>query len=186
MTTTKHQDLVDAIVTDHREAQAVFAEIEGSSDPGLRRELVEHLIAELIRHAVAEEQYLYPTARKVLPDGDRIADHEIAEHTEAEKVMKAIENTDPADPRFDELVRQLIEDIRHHLQDEEDDLLPKLRAACDAEELRELGRKFEQSKKLAPTRPHPSAPSRPPANKILGPGIGLVDRLRDALSGRDV
>jgi hypothetical protein len=48
----------------------------------------------------------------------------------------------------------------------------------------ELGEKFEKSKKLAPTRPHPSAPDRPPANKILGPGVGLIDRMRDALSGR--
>jgi hypothetical protein len=39
-------------------------------------------------------------------------------------------------------------------------------------------------KKMAPTRPHPSAPDKPPANKILGPGAGLVDRLRDTLTGR--
>jgi hemerythrin superfamily protein len=185
MSTTKHLDLVDAIMTDHREVEAVFAEIQGTSNRGLQRELVEHVIAELVRHSVAEEQYLYPTARKVLPDGDEIADHEIEEHAEAEEVMKAIEDTDAADPRFDRLVGQLIEDIRHHLKDEETDLLPKLRAACDAEELRELGRKFEQSKKIAPTRPHPSAPDRPPANKILGPGIGLIDRVRDALTGRN-
>jgi len=186
MTTTRKQDLVDAIVADHREVEAVFAEIEESSDPRLRRELVEHVIAELVRHSVAEEQYLYPTARKVLPDGDEIADHELAEHAEAEELMKALENTDATEPRFDELVRELIQDVRHHLEEEESDLLLRLRAACDAEELRELGRKFEQSKKIAPTRPHPSAPDRPPANKILGPGIGLIDRVRDALSGRDV
>jgi hemerythrin superfamily protein len=186
MTTTGQQDLVDAIVADHRAAQAVFAEIEGSSDPGLRRDLVEHVIAELVRHSVAEEQYLYPTARKVLPDGDEIADHEIEEHAEAEKLMKEIEKTDATEPEFEGLVRQLIDDVSHHLHEEEDDLLPRLRAACDAAELRELGRKFEQSKKMAPTRPHPSAPSKPPANKILGPGLGLIDRVRDALTGRDV
>jgi hypothetical protein len=41
-----------------------------------------------------------------------------------------------------------------------------------------------RAKKMAPTRPHPSAPDTPPANKLLAPGTGLVDRLRDALSGR--
>jgi hypothetical protein len=60
-----------------------------------------------------------------------------------------------------------------------------MRDACDAEELRELGEKFENSKKIAPTRPHPSAPDHPPANKILGPGVGLIDRMRDALTGRN-
>ncbi|MGC4810695.1 hypothetical protein ACLQ29_09235 [Micromonospora sp. DT228] len=39
-------------------------------------------------------------------------------------------------------------------------------------------------KKIGPTRPHPGAPDHPPANRLLAPGIGLVDRIRDALSGR--
>ena len=52
------------------------------------------------------------------------------------------------------------------------------------EDLRELGRKVERAKKLAPTRPHPNAPDEPPWNKILAPGAGLVDRVRDALTGR--
>ncbi len=184
MTTTQQQDLIEAILTDHREVEAVFAEIERSGDARNRRELVEHVIVELVRHSVAEEQYLYPTAREVLADGDELADHELEEHAEAEEVMKDIENTDASDPRFDELVGKLIEDIRHHLKDEEGDLLPKLREACDATQLRELGEKFERAKKTAPTRPHPSAPDRPPANKILDPGAGLIDRVRDALTGR--
>ncbi|MGH3877834.1 MAG: hemerythrin domain-containing protein [Actinophytocola sp.] len=153
MTTTEQQDLIDAIIADHREVESVFAELEVSGDRRSRRELVEHLIAELVRHSVAEEQYLYPAARKALPDGDEIADHELEEHAEAEELMKALDGTDVTDPRFDEL--------------------------------RELGKKFQQSKKIAPTRPHPSAPDRPPANKTLGPGVGLIDRMRDALSGRN-
>jgi hemerythrin superfamily protein len=184
MTTADKHDLVDDIITDHREVEAVFSQIEAGGDEG-KRELVEHVITELVRHSVAEEQYLYPTARRVLPNGDQLADHELKEHAEAEEVMKAIEKTDAQDPKFDELVGKLIEDIRHHVQDEESDLLPKLRAACDATELDELGEKFENSKKMAPTRPHPSAPDRPPANKILGPGVGLIDRMRDAITGRN-
>ncbi len=185
MTTPQQQSIVDEIIADHREVQVVFGEIETSSDPNTRRELVEHVITELVRHSVGEEQYLYPTARRVLPGGDELADHELKEHAEAEEIMKELENTDEGDPKFDELVRKLIEDIRHHIEGEEGDLLPKLRNACDVAELTELGKKFEQAKKMAPTRPHPSAPDRPPANKILGPGVGLIDRMRDALTGRN-
>ena len=79
----------------------------------------------------------------------------------------------------------LIKDIRHHVEDEESDLLPRLRDACDGPELTELGKKFERAKKAAPTRPHPSAPDKPPANKILAPGVGLIDRMRDVLTGRN-
>jgi hypothetical protein len=46
------------------------------------------------------------------------------------------------------------------------------------------GKLAEQAmKKVAPTRPHPSAPDTPPLNKLAAPGAGLIDRIRDALSG---
>ena len=119
MTTPQQHDIVDEIIADHRQVEAVFGEIENGGDPSNRRELVEHVITELVRHSVGEEQYLYPTARNMLPDGEQVADHELKEHAEAEEVMKELENTDEGDPKFDALVRTLIDDIRHHVADEE-------------------------------------------------------------------
>lgn len=84
------------------------------------------MIAELVRHSVAEEEFMYPAAREVLDDGDELADHELEEHAEAERLMKDLDGLDPTDPRFDELLTKLIADIRHHVQDEEADLLPRL------------------------------------------------------------
>jgi len=99
--------------------------------------------------------------------------------------MNQIEQTATDDDKFDDLVTTLITNIRHHIEDEESDLLPKLRDACDATQLHDLGEKFERAKKMAPTRPHPLAPDKPPANRILAPGAGLIDRMRDALTGRN-
>ena len=84
-----------------------------------------------------------------------MAAHELKEHAEAEEVMKELENIDEGDPKFDALARRLIEDIRHHVEDEDSDPLPKLRDACDEADLRELGKKFEQAKKggAGPTAP---------------------------------
>jgi hemerythrin superfamily protein len=162
MTTKRKRDLIDDIVADHREVAAVLAEIKFSDKPD--RELVDYVIAELVCHSVAERQYVYPTARRVLPDGDALADHEIEEHAGTEEVMKEIETTSPKNPRFDDLVGKLIEDFRHHVREEESNLLPKLRGACDAAALTELGEKFNNSRKMAPARPQPSAPDQPPAN----------------------
>jgi hemerythrin superfamily protein len=181
----QHKNLIDEIITDHHDVEDVFKEIEKNEDPETKRELVEHVITELVRHSVAEEQYLYPAARKAVPDGDKIADHELEEHAKAEKIMAQIEKTETEDADFDRLVGELMKDVRHHIEDEEGDLLPKMRDACGTEDLTELGKKFDNAKKMAPTRPHPSAPDKPPANKILGPGVGLIDRMRDALSGRN-
>jgi hemerythrin-like domain-containing protein len=188
---TAHQqhprDLIDAIIEDHREVQNLFKEIEKTDETPVRRRFVEHVITELVRHSVAEEQYLYPTARRVLPDGDEIASHELEEHARAEEIMKQIERIEgqAEDVEFSALTRKLIDEVSHHIEEEERDLLPKLRRACTATELGEFGEEFENAKKLASTRPHPLAPDKPPANKILGPSVGLIDRVRDALSGRN-
>ncbi|MEW2384771.1 hemerythrin domain-containing protein [Micromonospora sp. NPDC047707] len=184
-TQTTGPDVLDVLITDHREVEVLFVELENrQGTPEHRRHLADVVIAELVRHAVAEEMYVYPAARKALPDGDQIAEHEIAEHSDAERTMKDLESADPSDPRFDELLAHLTRTIRHHVQDEESDLFPRLRAAMAHEELMELAGKVGAAKKAAPTRPHPAAPDRPPANKLLAPGTGLVDRVRDALSGR--
>jgi hemerythrin superfamily protein len=182
---TQRGDLVSVIVADHREVEQVFKELEsGDGTPEHRRDLVDHVIAELVRHSVAEEMYMYPAAREHLPDGDKVADHELQEHAEAEKIMKELDGLDASDARFDELVGKLISEVRHHIEEEEGDLLPRLQEACSSSRLQELGDKVTSAKQVAPTRPHPASPDRPPANKLLDPGAGLVDRIRDALSGR--
>ncbi|QRP49672.1 hemerythrin domain-containing protein [Amycolatopsis sp. FDAARGOS 1241] len=186
MTTTKREtDLISVIVDDHRAVEGVFTELEsGTGDAQRRKDLVDHVIAELVRHSVAEEQHMYPAARKHLEGGDELADHEIEEHSEAEKVMKQLERLDPGDDGFESLLANLMTDIRHHIEDEEQDLLPKLRAACPPEELRDLGEKVLAAKEKAPTRPHPGAPDRPPVNLVLDRGAAFVDKIRDTLSGR--
>ncbi len=176
-------DLIEVLVHDHREVQQMFAELESGPDPKRRRELVDNVILELVRHSVAEEMYLYPATRKALPDGDEIADHEIDEHASAERIMKQLDGMDPGDPRFEPLVRDLITDVRHHIDEEEGELFPRLAQAVDAETRAGLGRKIQAAKKIAPTHPHPAAPDKPPANKVIGPLTGLVDRMRDALTG---
>lgn len=142
MTATGQRDLISVITADHRAVEAVFSELENrTGSPEHRRDLADHVIAELLRHSVAEERFLYPVARTRLPDGDEVADKQIAEHAEAERVMRELEALPPSDPLFEQLLAQLMQDIRTHIQDEEHNLLPRLRSACSAEELRDLGEK---------------------------------------------
>ena len=51
-------------------------------------------------------------------------------------------------------------------------------------DVEKAGQKVQAAKKLAPTRPHPAAPNAELFHKVAGPGVGLVDRLRDRLTGR--
>jgi hemerythrin superfamily protein len=178
-------NVIAELKADHREVEEFFGKIEQlpPGDPR-RKQYAEEATIELVRHSVAEEAYLYPAVRKHVPDGDEIADRELEDHAEAERTMKELEGRAADDPEFDRLITRLMTEIRHHLRDEESNLFPRLDRSCPADLLDELGEKVRTAKKTAPTRPHPAAPDTPPANKLLAPGIGLVDRMRDALSGR--
>ena len=178
------QDMVSVLTKDHSEIKEYFRQLEAATDPKARRDIADELTAEVVRHSVAEEMYLYPAAKRALPDGEQLSEHEIAEHAEAEVLMNRIDGLDATDPEFGPAVARLTEAIRHHVADEERDLFPRLRQALPPDELVQLGRKVEAAKKIAPTRPHPSAPDRPPLNKLVAPGAGLVDRVRDALTNR--
>ncbi len=185
MASTEQRDLIEVLVQDHREVEEIFGELErGVEDVERRRQLTNVVVAELVRHSVAEEEYLYPTVRRVLPDGDKLADQEIAEHNEAERTMKEMEGVELTGSDFDSMLSALIGLVRTHIRDEENELFPQLRNACGEQELRELGEKVSTAKKYAPTRPHPSTPDSPTMQKMLSPAIGLVDRVRDALGTR--
>jgi hypothetical protein len=176
------RDLVDVLRDDHRGIDGMFVTLDDPDFTGLhRRRTVDALIAEMVRHGVVEERYLYPTMRRVLRDGAEVAEHGIEDHEEAERDMKRLEGLATVDPEFDFVLAKLSAEVRHHMLTEEIDLFPRLRVAADPAELRDLGRRARQLKRHAPTHPHPGAPRRPPASRLVDPAIGLVDRLRDAL-----
>ena len=182
--TQAEQDVVDVLMTDHREMVDLLRQIWITEDPERRRDLADMVISEIVRHAVAEEIYVYPAMREHLPNGDEAAEHDIKEHKDLERTMKALEGLEASDPRFTEVVRDLENKLAHHVDDEESEQFPQLRARVPRTQLVELAGKVETAKKLAPTRPHPAAPNNPVFHKLVGPGVGLVDRLRDRLSGR--
>ncbi|MDQ0757705.1 hemerythrin domain-containing protein [Streptomyces canus] len=178
-------NVIQELTTDHREVDDLFARIEALPGPDpQRRELADRLTMELIRHSVAEEEYLYPAVRRYVDGGDDLADKEIADHADVERMLKELEGSQPGDGQFDTLILRLKNSVTAHVSDEESRLFPILADVCSADALEDLGEKVRSAKRHAPTRPHPSAPDTPPANKILAPGTGMVDRLRDALTGR--
>ena len=178
------QDVVDVLTTDHREATELIGQVVGTSDPEQRRELADSLISELVRHSVAEEMYVYPAMREHLPNGDEVVEHDTSEHKELEALMKQLEGADASSGEFSDAVEQIRAALRDHVAGEEEEQFPALRRHLPQEELVRLKEKVELAKKIAPTRPHPAAPNAELFHKVVGPGVGLVDRLRDALTGR--
>lgn len=186
MTENTHDDVIAVLTHDHREVQALFNELDrsgSSADPKQRKTLAEQVTIELVRHTTAEEQFLYPAVRLNVDGGAELADQEIREHAQVERTLKELEGMQPGEEPFEATLEHLIALVNAHIDEEEQILFPRLQAVCTDDDLVEIGKMVTAAKKLAPARPHPGAPDTPPGN-LAAPGLGVVDRIRDAFSGR--
>jgi hemerythrin superfamily protein len=184
----EQRDVIEVLEHDHREVEEMFAELESlrgaSTDEARarRKELADDVTIELVRHSVAEEVLVYPVVDDKVSKEE--ADHAREEHAEAEETLQKLEKLDADDPRFDDELATLMKEIRHHIEDEEDEMFAHMREVIDADELRKLGARVEAFKKVAPTRPHPNVPNEPLPRIAAGPAASLLDRMRDLATGR--
>jgi len=136
-------DAISMIKNDHRVLEKLFDRVQ--SGDGDRRALVEEIATRLTAHSHAEEQQVYPAIKKAAPDEADEVDHGYEEHAEADELLKkAVRAVDS--PDFGETFTQFVEAVKHHVEEEESQVLPALRQATDAKTLEQLGAAFEQAR----------------------------------------
>lgn len=182
-TTPGTRDVLDLLIAQHRAAEALLASLDNGGSPTEQRETADVLITDLVRHSVGEEAYVYPLMREYLDQGVERVEHDLAEHHELEGMLKELEGMDPSAARFPPLISEIRTLLADHITDEETRQFPQLRMVVPAGHLIDLRSKVESMERMAPTRPHPDAPDSPMVHKLVGPGVGMVDRVRYALSG---
>ena len=94
-------------------------------------------------------------------------------------LLHECEDMDPNDERFTAKMTVMMENVRHHVKEEERDLFPQVRKVMSRARLLELGDGLEQAKQSAPTRPHPNSPDEPLGNTLVGGAVAVVDRARN-------
>jgi hemerythrin superfamily protein len=182
-------DAITLLRQDHKTVEKLFKQFEKlakakESDDDAKRQVVEQIIRELAVHAAIEEQAFYPAVRLAAPDVEDTVLEGLEEHHIVKWTLSELDGMKPSEERYDAKVTVLIESVRHHVEEEEDEMFPKVREAIGRKDLAELGATLEAAKKTAPTRPHPKAPDTPPGNLVAGTGAGVLDRLRDMATGR--
>ena len=172
----------DAITTlrdDHKRVEKLFKEFEklekNDGSASKKRTVVEQIIEELSVHAAIEEQVFYPAVRKLEDVGDVVLEG-LEEHHIVKWTLSELDGMNGDEERFDAKVKVLIESVRHHVEEEESEMFPKVREAMGRKPLIELCEKMEKLRKTAPTKPHPRMPDEPPANLVAGAAAGLTDR----------
>ncbi|MBA2446259.1 MAG: hemerythrin domain-containing protein [Nocardioidaceae bacterium] len=136
-------DVVDLIMADHREVERLFDKMR--EDPESRPMLLPTVTTLLIAHSRAEEAEVYPAARNEAGEADEVA-HSQEEHAEAEELLVKLKQMDVSSADFDSTLDELIEAILHHVEEEEESVLPGLRTSLSPERLKELGEAFVEAR----------------------------------------
>jgi hemerythrin superfamily protein len=178
----KAMDAIAVLKKDHAEVDRLFKRFERTRSAQEHRRLAERIVRELSIHAAIEEQLVYPRLRGRLNGSEGEVLLALEEHHFTKVALAEIEALPEDSDRLEPKVRVLAENVRRHVQEEERQLLPALKRLVTPDELVVLGDALLAAKRLAPTRPHPTAPDEPPGNVLTTPAAAVYDRGRDALS----
>ncbi|MGH2673810.1 MAG: hemerythrin domain-containing protein [Actinomycetota bacterium] len=139
---------IDMLKDDHQRVDKLFKEFEGAGDRAYKtkRDLVDRIVHELRTHSSMEEEVLYPTAQAQVADAKDIVLESEEEHSVVSDLLTELEGMEPEDERFDAKTTVLMENVRHHVEEEENELFPKIEKALGEERVEQLGAEMEAVK----------------------------------------
>ncbi|MFI8370243.1 hemerythrin domain-containing protein [Streptomyces sp. NPDC085466] len=140
---------------DHKTVEKLFKRFEktGDEDVSERREIADRVVEELTAHAWIEERIFYPAAREAAPDTTDHILESVEEHHAVVWMLSEIKGMDASDERFKAKMSVLMENVRHHVDEEEKEWFPDVRKAMGRNRLTELGERMEAEKADAPRDP---------------------------------
>ena len=153
----------DALVllrNDHKEMRKVFRQFQAAGDnaTATKGRLVKKMIELLTVHTYIENEVMYPRIREMLPDLEADVLESYEEHHVADVLVLELSAMKATDERFTAKTTVLIENVTHHMDEEEQEWFPKVREGLGRNQLRDLGERMLEAKASAPRSPvQPSA-----------------------------
>ena len=136
-------DAINLLKTDHRQVDKLFEQLENGD--GNRERLFTELATELTVHAEIEEQLFYPAVKDAEPTRDLVLES-YEEHKQMKLVLSDLARADKKTPEWKAGLKVLIEDVQHHVGEEEKELFPKVSKLLSKPQLEELGTRMEALK----------------------------------------
>ncbi|HYN33435.1 MAG TPA: hemerythrin domain-containing protein, partial [Ilumatobacteraceae bacterium] len=114
-------DAITLLRNDHKTVEALFKRFEKAGEGALveKRQIVDRIIEELSVHTTIEEQVFYPVTRATVTGVEDIALESLEEHHIVKWLLSELADLDPSNERFTPKVTVLIENVRHHVEEEE-------------------------------------------------------------------
>jgi len=176
------RDVVSFLKSQHEQIKAGFEQVLASSGSD-REEAFVQLRRLLAVHETAEEEVVHPRAKREISNGDAVVDARLKEEHAAKEALADLEKLDVASLEFETKLRTLQADVIEHAAAEEHQEFDKLGSELDGRQLERMRKAVELAEKMAPTRPHAGVESAA-ANMMAGPFAMMLDRARDAISGK--
>jgi hemerythrin-like domain-containing protein len=143
-------DAIALIKADHKTVEALFKQFEQvkeAGDDARKKSVVDEISRELEAHADIEEEIFYPSVKaKAEEEGQELVDEAVEEHHLVKVTLGELASLPPSDEAFDAKVTVLIENVRHHVEEEEEEMLPQAEELLGADRLAELGQRMAERK----------------------------------------
>jgi hemerythrin superfamily protein len=176
------QDVVTFLKAQHEQIKSLFDRVIGATGSEREQAFLE-LRRLLAVHETAEEEIVHPRAKRELDNGESVVSARLEEEHEAKQALSELEKLDVDSPEFETKFRKLQSDVVAHAEAEEHQEFEQLKAELEDSQLERMRNAVRIAEAMAPTRPHPGVESAA-ANMIAGPFAMMLDRARDAITGK--
>jgi hemerythrin superfamily protein len=116
---------IQLIRRDHKKVEGLFDKFERAKTTNAKARVCEQAIQELEIHAKLEEEIFYPAVRKHVGE-EELLEEAKQEHEQAKEIMRELKKMSPEDGQFEEKFSELVEGVKHHAEEEEGEMLPKV------------------------------------------------------------
>ncbi len=147
-------DALTLLKADHKKVKKLFTEFEKPRTTTARKaEIVRTCIHELTVHTHIEDVILYPEVRALVPQVEDDILESYEEHHVVDVLMIELDGMDAEDEAFEPKFTVLMENVRHHITEEEDEWFPAVREALGRTRLQEIGARMIAERENAPAKP---------------------------------
>jgi hemerythrin superfamily protein len=167
---SRSTDAIVVLKEDHKAIRKAFADFQklGPRAEKRKQQLVDRIIELLTVHTYLENEVMYPRVRELLPELEDDILESYEEHHVADVLVVELAAMKASDERFTAKTTVLIENVTHHIQEEEQDWFPQVRAALDRATLREIGQEMVDARPSAPRRPSQPSALKKTVDAVIG------------------
>ncbi|GJE99552.1 Hemerythrin HHE cation binding domain [Phanerochaete sordida] len=177
-------DVAKEVKLDHDNVRDLFQRYKSASDSKQKQAIACTLIREMAIHGDAEEMSIYKEYARFGLGSE--AEHNKEEHAEVKRVLYEADTKSFESADYDQVLAKAFNVFDTHAKEEEEQQLSQLASKLSAQENDKLARDFLKARKMAPTRPHPSAPqSGGAAQMAAGMPAGMADKIVEMMQGRE-